>query len=229
MSRPVPFAMAFAAVVGSTSVRAAAAQDAEDKALPATGESAPLSASQAKKQAKTERLAKRYDGPVGGYARLFFTAASGFGFRFNNPYRLESQLGEDAASVSITQPFVDFGLSIVSGPPNGFQHGGALHVGSTVMGVTQPYLTPSYVLAYRASLPVLLYARLATPILLAPDVNVGGEVAASASYFFTSGIGVTSEIVFDLFYGAATLEQQYSPIPVLSMQLGFIADYEFLP
>ncbi|MFO0555277.1 MAG: hypothetical protein U0271_43270 [Polyangiaceae bacterium] len=82
---------------------------------------------------------------------------------------------------------------------------------------------------YRASLPVMLYARLGLPILLAPDPNVGGEIAASVSYFFTSGIGLTSEVAFDLFYGAATLDTQYSVIPILFFQFGLVADYEFLP
>lgn len=171
----------------------------------------------------------RFEERPSGYVRLFVTAAAGFGIRFNNPYRLSTQLGEDASSASISAPYLDLALSVVTGDPDGIQHGGSVHVGSSLDGVVQPFVTPSYVLAYRASLPILIYGRLATPILLAPDVNVGGEVAGSISYFFTSGIGVTSEVVFDLFYGAATLEKQYSVIPVLSFQLGVIADYEFLP
>jgi len=173
--------------------------------------------------------AARFEGKPGAYARVFATAATGVGFRFNNPYRLSTQLGDDASSVSVTAPYLDFAAVIALGDPDGFQHGAAFHVGSSLTGVIQPFLTPSYVLAYRASLPVLLYGRVGTPILLAPDINVGGEVAASLSYFFSAGLGVTSELAFDLFYGAATLEQQYSVIPVLALQLGVIADYEFLP
>ncbi|NUP04682.1 MAG: hypothetical protein HOW73_01325 [Polyangiaceae bacterium] len=181
------------------------------------------------KGARSDGAAAQLEKNPGATVRLFATAAAGFGIRFNNPYRLETQLGEDASSASLSAPYLDFALSVVGGPANGLQHGGGLHLGTSLTGVTQPFLTPSYVLAYRAELPVLLYARLATPILLSPDVNVGGEVAASASYFLTSGLGLTSEIAFDLFYGAATLEEQYSAIPILSFQFGVIADYEFLP
>lgn len=164
-----------------------------------------------------------------GYVRLFATAAAGVGFRFNNPYRLSTILGDDAASTSVTAPYVDFSLNVVKGSADFLQHGGSLHIGSSVDGIVQPFVTPSYVLAYRASLPVLLYGRIGTPILLAPDVNVGAELATSVSYFFTAGLGLTTEIAFDLFYGAATLDDQYSVIPILNLQLGVIADYEFLP
>lgn len=176
-----------------------------------------------------ERLRKRLEADPSPYARVFLTGATGFGLRFNNPYRLATQLGEDASSVSIPGPYVDFAASVVLGPPNWFQHGASLHVGGTVAGVLQPFITPSYVLAYRADLPILVYGRVGTPILLAPDPNIGGEIAGSLSYFFNSGFGLTSEIAFDLFYGAATLEEQYSVVPILNFQLGVIVDYEFLP
>ncbi len=172
---------------------------------------------------------KPFEGPPGRYVRFLFSAASGVGFRFNNPYRLSTELGDDAASTSLTAPFLDFAASALGGPPSGVQHGGSLHVGSSLAGPGQPYLTPSYILAYRASLPVLVYGRIGTPIVLAPDPNIGGEIAASVSYFFTAGIGVTTEVAFDLFYGAATLDEQYTAIPVLFAQLGVVADYELLP
>lgn len=173
--------------------------------------------------------ARPFEGPPGRYVRFLFSAASGVGFRFNNPYRLSTELGDDASSVSLTAPFIDFAASVLGGPPSFVQHGGSLHVGSSLTGPGQPYLTPSYILAYRASLPILVYGRIGTPIVLAPDPNIGAEVAASLSYFFTAGIGVTTEIGFDLFYGAATLDEQYTAIPVLFAQLGVVADYELLP
>ena len=109
------------------------------------------------------------------------------------------------------------------------QQTGAVRVIKNGVLLAQPFITPSYVLAYRADLPVLLHTRLATPLLLSPDFNVGGEIAQGVSYFFNSGVGLTSEIALDLFYGAATLEEQYSVIPILNFQFGVIADYEFLP
>ncbi len=184
---------------------------------------------EAKEARAFARLKKRLEAEPSPYARVFLTGATGFGLRFNNPYRLATQLGDDAGSLSIPAPYVDFSANVVLGPPNGAQHGASLHVGGTVAGVVQPFITPSYVLAYRADLPILVYGRFGTPILLAPDPNIGGELAGSLSYFFNSGLGLTSEIAFDLFYGAATLEQQYSVIPILNFQLGVIVDYEFLP
>jgi hypothetical protein len=172
------------------------------------------------------RALKRLDAPRGASARFFGSVAAGTGFRFNNPYRLSTQLGAEATSLSLVDPYLDFAASIVYG--HGLQHGASLHLGAPVTGVFQPYLTPSYVLAYRADLPVLLYGRLGTPILLSPDINIGGEVAGSVSYFLTSGIGLTGEVAFDLFYGAATLETQQSVIPVLALSWGVIVDVEFL-
>lgn len=192
-------------------------------------EAPPAAAPEAEAQPERARLAARLEATPGATVRVFASAAAGFGLRFNNPYRLEQQLGGDAAGPSLTAPYLDFAASVVGGPAYGVQHGGGLHLGTSLTGVMQPFITPSYVLAYRADLPILLYGRLATPILLAPDVNVGGEIAGSVSYFFNGGLGLTSELAFDLFYGAATLEAQYSVIPVLSFQLGVIADYELLP
>ncbi len=199
------------------------------QARPARGQEKKESAPAAEDAANAERTRRRLEAAPGAYARVFATVASGFGMRFNNPYRLSTQLGEEATSLSITPPYLDFSAAILLGDPNFIQHGGGLHAGTTLTGFLQPYLTPSYVLGYRAELPLLITARVGTPVLLAPDVNVGGEIAAGLSYFFNAGLGLTSEIAFDLFYGAATLEQQYSVIPILNFQLGVIVDYEFLP
>jgi hypothetical protein len=175
------------------------------------------------------RLVQRLEAEPGLYARIFGTLSLGKGIRFNNPYRLSTVAGDDAASVSFSAAYVDVAANVLFGEPDGAQHGGAVHVGSSVEGIGQPFVAPSYVLAYRADLPVMVYGRVGPVILLAPDANVGGEMAASVSYFFLAGLGLTSELTFDLFYGAATLTEQYSVIPVLSLQMGVIADYEFLP
>lgn len=218
MARPViPLALLCALAL---SARGAWAQGAEEGG--ATGAPSGLTAVETR---KLERL----EHPTTTYARFFGTFAAGKGLRFNNPYRLDTQLGEEATSASLTAAYLDAGLNLTFGDPDGFQHGASVHVGGAVEGVTQPFVTPGYVLAYRASLPALFYARAGLPILLAPDPNVGGEIAASGSYFFTSGLGLTSELAFDLFYGAATLDAKYSVIPVLSLSLGVIVDYEFLP
>lgn len=174
-------------------------------------------------------LVKRLEAEPGFYARVFGTASVGRGVRFSNPYRLSTVLGDDAESASLTATYLDFAATLGFGNPNGIQQGVSVHVGSSVEGVVQPFVTPSYVVLYRADEPFMVYGRLGPAILLSPDPNVGGEVAGSFSWFFLSGLGVTSEVVFDLFYGAATLTEQYSVVPVLSFQLGVIADYELLP
>ncbi|MBK6516384.1 MAG: hypothetical protein IPG04_20335 [Polyangiaceae bacterium] len=221
-ARPHPRARGgLAALAGALLVAAAPSSASAEESTQASPSEA--------RTAERARLAARLEAEPGATIRVFASAATGFGLRFNNPYRLESQVGADAASLSLTAPYLDFAASVVGGPAYGLQHGGGLHIGTSVSGVMQPYLTPSYVLAYRADLPLLVYGRLATPLLLSPDVNIGAEIAGSLSYFFNGGLGLTSEIAFDLFYGAATLEAQYSVIPILSFQLGVIADYELLP
>ena len=172
---------------------------------------------------------RRLEAEPGFYARVFGTFSVGKGLRFNNPYRLSTVLGDDAEGVSLTATYLDVGATLGFGAPNGIQQGVSVHVGGSVEGVVQPFVTPSYVVLYRADEPFMAYGRLGPAILLSPDPNVGGEIAGSFSWFFSSGLGVTSEVVFDLFYGAATLTEQYSVVPVLSFQLGVIADYELLP
>lgn len=174
-------------------------------------------------------LIKRMEAEPGFYARAFGTFSVGKGLRFSNPYRLSTVLGEDAASASLTATYVDISGNLAFGNPNGVQQGASIHVGSSVEGVLQPFVTPSYVVLYRADEPFMAYGRIGPVILLSPDANVGGEIAGSFSWFFLTGLGVTSEVAFDLFYGAATLTEQYSVVPVLSFQLGVIVDYEFLP
>jgi hypothetical protein len=174
-------------------------------------------------------LIKRMEAEPGFYARVFGTFSVGKGVRFSNPYRLSTVLGDDAASASLTATYLDIAGTMAFGSPNGIQQGASLHVGTSVEGVLQPFITPSYTVVYRADEPWMAYGRLGPVILLSPDANVGGEIAGSFSWFFLSGLGVTSEVVFDLFYGAATLTEQYSVIPILSFQLGVIVDYEFLP
>jgi hypothetical protein len=174
-------------------------------------------------------LIKRMEAAPGFYARAFGTFSVGKGVRFSNPYRLSTVLGEDAQSASLTSTYLDIAGTMAFGSPNGIQQGASIHVGSSVDGVLQPFITPSYVVVYRADEPWMAYGRLGPVILLSPDANVGGEIAGSFSWFFLSGLGVTSEVAFDLFYGAATLTEQYSVIPILSFQLGIIVDYEFLP
>jgi hypothetical protein len=172
---------------------------------------------------------RRLSQPPGGAARLVGTVAFGEGLRFNNPYRLQNQLGDTPESLSLTSGYLDLGAAVAFGPADGLQHGGALHLSIALSGVSQQSVTPSYLLAYRASSRVLGYGRLGASILTAPDVNVGGELAGGLGYFITAKIALSAELVGDLFYGAATYDAVYTVYPVLSAQLGLMIDHELLP
>jgi hypothetical protein len=209
-------------IVTFVGARSAAAEEARDGGGGEALEASALSKAE-------ERALRRLEVERGASGRFFAQIASGTGVRFNNPYRLGTVLGEDASSTSLLAPFFEVAATYVYGPSGSVQHGASVRAGGPLVGVVQPYVTPSYVFAYREDLPVLIYGRVGTPLLLAPDFNVGAEVAASVSYFFSSGLGLTSEVMFDLFYGAATLDDKYSTIPVLAFSLGVIADVEVLP
>ncbi len=174
-------------------------------------------------------LYKKLNAEPGSYARLIATTGFGRGFRFNNPYRLATQLGDTAESVSLTATYWDVGLAAAFGPPDGLQHGAAVHVSVSLHGVPQQALSGSYLLLYRADQPWMAYGRAGLSLLTQPDPNVGGELAGGFAYFFTGALGAHAELVGNLFYGAGTYEVAFSVIPVLSLQAGIVFDFEVLP
>lgn len=165
----------------------------------------------------------------GGYLDVFSTFMIGDGLRFNNPYRLAHVLGERGESLSLTAPYVDFAVGFATGSPTGLVHGGRLGWSIAMSGVPQSAVTPAYLVALRPNGHWLLYAWLGVPILTAPDMNVGGELALAAAYFVRAGIGATAALVGDGFYGAGTRETRGAFYPVLSAQLGVSINYEVLP
>jgi hypothetical protein len=165
----------------------------------------------------------------GTYVHLFGALAIGRGFRFNNPYRLETQLGDDAESLSLTATYIDLSASAALGNAEGFQHGASLHLSAALDGVPQEVVTPSYMLLYPFPPSFFVYGRAGLPIIIEPDTGVGYELAAGGAWLITAGLGATAELVGDLFYGAATQEKSVTVIPVLSLQIGVIVDYEILP
>jgi hypothetical protein len=177
----------------------------------------------------TLRVYRKISRPRGTYARLLVNTAFGRGFRFNNPFRLDTQLGESAESVSLTAPYWDLGLGAMFGDPYGLQHGGVAHLSVSLSGVPQQALSTSYQLLWRSDSPWMVYGRVGPSFLLSPDPNVGGELAAGGAYFLTGGLGLNLELVGNLFYGAGTYETRYSVIPVVSFQGGIVVDYEVLP
>jgi hypothetical protein len=164
----------------------------------------------------------------GRYARLFGGVELGRGLRLNNPYRLETVLGDDAESLSLTATYLDLSVGAAFGPPDGLQHGGALHASFALHGIPQEVLTPSYVAMTRWT-PFRFHGRVGTPIVLEPDANVGAEIAAGAAWLLSAGLGVGLELCASMFYGAATYDRTTTAIPIISLQGGLALDYEILP
>ncbi|MDI1433808.1 hypothetical protein QHF89_30195 [Polyangium sorediatum] len=167
--------------------------------------------------------------PPKGYLRTLAGLSFGGGLRFNNPYRLATQLGASAESPSATAPYTTLMGALAFGPPDGLQHGGMLGLSFALRGVGQTVLTPGYVLMYRGPGRLLAYGRAGPEILLSPDLNVGLTVAGGGAFFVTGGLGLVLDVAGSLFYGASTWEKKYPAYPVLSASLGLILDVEFLP
>jgi hypothetical protein len=178
------------------------------------------------RQANEKELAPEF--VRGRYAHLFGGLELGRGLRLNNPYRLETVLGDDAESLSLTATYVDFSAGAAFGPPDSLQHGAALHLSFALHGIPQEVLSPSYVAIARFA-PFRLHGRVGTPIVLEPDLNVGAEIAAGGAWFLTAGLGVGLELGASLFYGAATYDRSVTAIPIVSLQGGLALDYEVLP
>ncbi|UQA56614.1 hypothetical protein [Polyangium aurulentum] len=179
-----------------------------------------------------EALSERYralSGVPSASTHVVLGAHFGAGLRFNNPYRLSTQLGSTGESLSITAPYAMLTGGLTQGRPDGLQHGGALSVSFALSGVDQAVLTPAYLLLYRPGGRVLGYGRAGPAIVLSPDLNVGLEVAGGAAYFFTGALGLAVDVAGNLFYGAGTRDVKYAVYPVLSASLGLLVDLESLP
>ncbi len=176
---------------------------------------------------------ERYRTPIQGsetYWHGFGSLSLGKGLRFNNPYRLATPLGDTAESVSLSAAYYDLALGVVRGPARGLAHGAVLHLSIAAQGIPQEVLSVSYTALERLDDGrVLLFGRAGIPITLAPDLSGGLEVGLGAAYMISAGLGVQSELVGSLYYGAATQDRSVTTIPVLSAQLGVFIDYEVLP
>jgi hypothetical protein len=217
-----------AAVLLAASIAPPAAAAAEPSAaIPSTTSIEATSAAPAPEVLATRLRALRRE--PGGTAHFMASLGLGKGLRLNNPYRLQTQLGDDAASVSLTATYVDVGLGAALGPADGIHHGLALHLGGAVEGVSQAYATPTYLATLRPDPRWMVLGRLGPTVLLSPDPNVGGEVAVGGVWFATAGLGVSTELLFDVFYGAATLDDTASVHPIVSLQIALVLDAEVLP
>jgi hypothetical protein len=162
------------------------------------------------------------------YVHLVGAAAVGDSLRLNNPFRLPTPLGKTPESVSTAAPYLDLSLAILGGNPSGWQHGVWTHLSLALSGVPQQVLAPSYA-ALRRGAGWMAYGRAGLPVVLAPDANVGGELAFGGVYLLSGGLGLTAEAAGTAFYGAATREVSATLVPLLSLQLGVVVDFEALP
>ena len=167
--------------------------------------------------------------PVDLDKHLLGSLEFGRGLRFNNPYRLATELGASASSLSSTAAYADLGIGITFGSADGLQHGGAVHASFAMTGVPQATITPGYMIAYRGPRAFMGYGRLGPSFVLTPDPTIGGEVAAGFAWFVTGKVAIAGELVFDIYYGAGTHHVGIATYPVLSGQLGLLFDQEFLP
>ncbi len=168
-------------------------------------------------------------GEPGAYLHLIGGAGLGRGLRLNNPYRLRTYVGDDAEGLSLSATYLDLSLGGALGPARGLQHGAVLHLSIATDGIAQEVLSASYLALYPFGTRFRAFARAGVPVVLEPDLNAGFELALGGALLVSSGVGLSAELVGSLFYGAATIEQSASVIPLLSFQAGVWVDYEVLP
>jgi hypothetical protein len=185
----------------------------------------------ASEPAPDTRVAEPPDTPlrVGSTYHLFGGLAYGRALRFNNPYRLETELGSSAESVSLAAPYVDVRLGATFGGAGVVSHGVVVHGSFALSGVPQEVVSPSYVVLVRPSPRFGISGRAGIPIVVEPDANAGFEAAVGGIAYVTAGVGVTCDLVGSLFFGAATLDTPRTAIPLLALELGVLYDYEVLP
>lgn len=167
--------------------------------------------------------------PRGSYVHSFGSLGLGRGVRFNNPYRLQTVLGDTPESLSLSASYVDLGLGAAFGDPNGLRHGAVAHLSIAVQGIAQEVLSLSYVALAPVARDWLVNARAGVPVVLEPDLGAGLELGLGAAFLVSGGIGLSAELVSSLFFGAATWESNPTIIPVVSLQAGAWVQYEILP
>jgi hypothetical protein len=166
---------------------------------------------------------------VGTPYHLFGGMGIGRGLRFNNPYRLETELGSDAKSVSLSATYWDLNVGAVAELSGIVSHGATLHASFALDGITQQVLTPSYAIFVRLDPRWAVLGRAGIPIVLQPDANAGFEMAGEGLFYLTAGLGISASLVGSLFFGAATLDTPRTTIPLLSAEVGVFYDFEVLP
>lgn len=163
------------------------------------------------------------------YAHFYGTLKLGRGLRFNNPFRLRTQLGSSAESLSLTETYADIAVAGLWGDPDGFQQGTIVSLSMAVAGVPQQTIAPGYAALVRYSAAWQLRGHVALPVVVQPDANLGLDLSLGAAWMLTAGFGLAADVVFSVYEGAATDQRRATLVPLLSGQLGVTIDYEVLP
>jgi hypothetical protein len=165
----------------------------------------------------------------GGYVHAFGFAGVGRGLRLNNPYRLETVLGDDAESLSLSATYLDLAVGATVGDARALQHGAVAHLSIATDGIAQEVLSVSYLMLHPFGSRFLATGRAGVPVVLEPDLNAGFELGLGGACLLSATFGISAELVGSLFYGAATLDRSVTVIPMISLQAGLWFDYEVLP
>ena len=166
---------------------------------------------------------------VGSSAHLIGSMAVGRGLRLNNPYRLQTQLGDTAESLSLTAYYFDIALGATLGAHDSWQQGAVVHVSLAIDGMPQQVVTPSYLALYRLDRRWTLLSRVGMPLVISPDSAIAWEAGLGVMRMLRAGFGLIAELSYSVFYGAATEQTNPTVIPIVALQLGVLWEHEVLP
>ena len=178
---------------------------------------------------REEKILSRLESEPGAFGHLMINASFGRALRFNNPFRLDTQLGHTERSVSLTAPYHEMGVAVAFGSPDGLRHGATLRMTFALEGIAQQIFGFGYFASYRPADRWLIYGRLGLGVLTEPDSNVGGQLGLGVVFALTGAVGLDLQLVGDLYYGAATYHADPTVIPIVGAQGGVVVDWEVLP
>ncbi len=162
------------------------------------------------------------------YVHTHLDLGMGKGLRFNNPYRLQQQLGSDARSLSATATTFDARVGALFGDPLGWHYGAALGLSASLSGVPQQVITPALELAYPLSGYAWARGYLGPGIVTQPDTNVGVEGGLQLVGLLRAGLGAFVTLGYAQYWGAATDQSSATSVPIAFGQVGITLRYEVL-
>ncbi len=163
------------------------------------------------------------------YVHTFVGVGIGKGLRLNNPFRLQTQLGASAESLSATATTLELELAALLGDPVGWHHGFGVSGSVALEGVPQQVVAPSYEVGVPLSPRFWWRGRAGIGFVTQPDFNAGIELGSQLVMLASAGLGGYVGVAYGHYWGAATDETQATTIPVMALQLGATMIYEVLP